>query len=120
MNPTKANLGLATTRQLLRELAVRMEVTQNSLITQNSLKGLELAKFCREALAQLSPATLNYCPAGRAAHIHHNWYRVTLAHTPGYWHFACAGCECTQMHQMLDCATDEEFEAYRAYVMETL
>lgn len=47
-------LGLATTQQLLEELAVRMEVTQNSL------KGRELGRLCREALANLDRGVLSY------------------------------------------------------------
>lgn len=47
-------LGLATTRQLLDELAVRMEVTQNSH------KGRELGVLCREAIDNLDPGVLNY------------------------------------------------------------
>ena len=49
-------LGLATTRELLEELAVRMEVTQNSL------KGRDLGRLCREALANLASFVLDYRP----------------------------------------------------------
>lgn len=51
---SKALLGLATTRELLVELAVRME------ITQNSNKGRELGVLCREAMANLDRGVLNY------------------------------------------------------------
>lgn len=47
-------LGLATTRELLTELAVRMEVTQNSI------KGRELGCLCREALENLDRWVLDY------------------------------------------------------------
>jgi hypothetical protein len=47
-------LGLATTRELLEELAVRME------ITQNSTKGRDLGVLCREAMEKLDPGVLNY------------------------------------------------------------
>lgn len=47
-------LGLATTEELLRELAVRMEVTQNSI------KGRHLGELCREALDKLDPGVLRY------------------------------------------------------------
>lgn len=51
-----AQLGFATTGQLMEELAVRME------ITQNSTNGEELAKMCREALAKLDGGVLRYSP----------------------------------------------------------
>lgn len=47
-------LGLATTEELLAEVAVRMEVTQNSL------NGRELGSLCREALERLDPGVLRY------------------------------------------------------------
>lgn len=47
-------LGLATTEELLIEVAVRMEVTQNSL------KGRDLGRLCREAIANLGPGILGY------------------------------------------------------------
>jgi hypothetical protein len=47
-------LGLATTRELLDELAVRMEVTQNSI------KGRDLGRLCREAIENLAPGILAY------------------------------------------------------------
>jgi hypothetical protein len=49
-----ASLGLATTRELLEEVAVRMEVTQNST------KGRELGSLCREAIDNLSNGVLDY------------------------------------------------------------
>jgi hypothetical protein len=48
------NLGCAETRQLLEELAARMDDTQNSLA------GRKLGKMCREALDYLSPGVLAY------------------------------------------------------------
>lgn len=50
----KALLGLATTRELIGELATRMEVTQD---TQ---KGREFGQLCRRALAVIDPDVLNY------------------------------------------------------------
>lgn len=47
-------LGLATTFQLLEELATRMEVTQNSIA------GRELAQDCRTAMQNLSKGVLEY------------------------------------------------------------
>lgn len=47
-------LGLATTRELLAELEVRMRVTQNST------GGRKLGDLCAEALENLSPGVLNY------------------------------------------------------------
>lgn len=49
-----ALLGLATTSELLTELAVRMEVTQNST------KGRELGRLCRQALDNLDGGVLAY------------------------------------------------------------
>ncbi len=49
-----ARLALATTRELLGEVAVRMETTQTSE------KGRELARFCREAIANLDASVLDY------------------------------------------------------------
>ena len=51
-------LGLATTEELLTELAVRMEVTQNST------KGRELGVLCREALDKLDHGVLAYRTVG--------------------------------------------------------
>lgn len=48
------NLGLATTRELLTELAVRMEVTQNST------NGRALGRLCRNALEHLAKNVLDY------------------------------------------------------------
>lgn len=47
-------LGLATTKELLDEVATRME------ITQNSIKGRELGAMCREAIANLDAGILRY------------------------------------------------------------
>lgn len=47
-------LGLATTRQLLEELEVRMRVTQNSI------KGDDLGRLCAEALENLDHHILDY------------------------------------------------------------
>lgn len=47
-------LGAATTKQLLEELAVRMEATQNSTA------GRRLAVHCREALSNFYGHVLNY------------------------------------------------------------
>lgn len=47
-------LGLATTKELLEELAVRME------ITQNTLAGKKIGELCRDALDNLSDSVLNY------------------------------------------------------------
>lgn len=47
-------LGLATTRELLGELAVRMEVTQNST------NGRKLGFLCREAIEKLDKGVLDY------------------------------------------------------------
>lgn len=47
-------LGLATTRELLAELATRMEVSQNSI------KGDELGALCREAIENLDAGVLEY------------------------------------------------------------
>lgn len=52
-------LGLATTRELLEEITVRMEVTQNSI------KGRELGRLCREAIERLATGVLNYRTVGR-------------------------------------------------------
>lgn len=52
-------LGLATTEELLTEVAVRMEATQNSL------KGSDLGRLCREAIANLSAGVLGYRLVGR-------------------------------------------------------
>lgn len=52
------NLGLATTEMLLEEVAVRMEVSQNSL------KGRELGALCREAIANLDAGVLRYRTVG--------------------------------------------------------
>ena len=51
-------LGLATTREMLEELAVRME------ISQNSTKGRDLGRLCREALENLDRGVLNYRTVG--------------------------------------------------------
>lgn len=51
---TEPHLGLATTEHLLRELAVRME------ITQNSTRGRDLGVLCREAIDNLAASVLNY------------------------------------------------------------
>jgi hypothetical protein len=50
----KANLGAATTRELLEEIAVRME------LTQNSTGGRILARQCREAMSNLAERVLTY------------------------------------------------------------
>jgi len=50
----KPLLGLATTRQLLEEVAVRMEVSQNSN------RGRELGTLCRLAMDKLSGGVLDY------------------------------------------------------------
>lgn len=50
----QANLGYATTKQLLEELATRLEVTQNSI------SGRELAMMCRTALEKFGLGVLNY------------------------------------------------------------
>jgi hypothetical protein len=49
-----ARLALATTRELLGEVAVRMETTQTSQ------KGRDLAGLCREAIANLDSSVLDY------------------------------------------------------------
>lgn len=49
-----ANLGLATTREILAELSARMR------ISQNSIKGRELGRLCDEAQACLDPGVLSY------------------------------------------------------------
>lgn len=46
----------ASTRELLEELAARMEATQNST------KGRELGRLCREAVDNLDAGILNYRP----------------------------------------------------------
>lgn len=46
-------VGLATTRQLLEELEVRMRVTQNSN------KGRDLGRLCEEALENLDRGVLD-------------------------------------------------------------
>lgn len=51
-------LGLASTRDLLTEIAVRME------IGQNSLNGRTLASLCRQALEGLDDHILNYSTVG--------------------------------------------------------
>lgn len=48
------NLGLATTRELLMEISARME------ISQNSIKGRELGRFCEEAIKNLDARVLDY------------------------------------------------------------
>lgn len=48
------NLGCATTRELLEEVASRME------ITQNSIKGREIGRLCRAAIDNLSKGVLDY------------------------------------------------------------
>lgn len=50
----RAQLGLATTRELLEEVAARME------ITQNSTSGRALGRQCREAVAKLDSGVLDY------------------------------------------------------------
>lgn len=60
----RANLGLATTRELLTEIEVRMR------ITQNSTNGDELGRLCREALAHLDPWVLNYSTMGGPSGAH--------------------------------------------------
>jgi hypothetical protein len=52
--PDEPMLGLATTAELLVEVAARME------ITQNSIKGREIGRLCREALDNLAPSVLVY------------------------------------------------------------
>ncbi len=47
-------LGCATTAELLEELAVRMEVSQNSI------RGCELESLCRQALENLDGYVLRY------------------------------------------------------------
>lgn len=47
-------MGIATTRELLDEVRVRME------ISQNSTKGRELGRLCAEALDNLDPGVLEY------------------------------------------------------------
>ncbi len=49
-----SRLGLVSTRELLDELATRLEVTQNST------NGRKLAALCREALDKLAPGVLDY------------------------------------------------------------
>lgn len=49
-------LGLATTRELLREVAARMETTQNSLKGRER----ELGALCREAVVMLDAKVLDY------------------------------------------------------------
>lgn len=53
------NLGLATTRELLEELATRMEVTQNSTA------GRELGVMCRKAVENLQVGVLQYRTVNR-------------------------------------------------------
>jgi NAD(P)-dependent dehydrogenase (short-subunit alcohol dehydrogenase family) len=57
----RANIGLATTRQLLEELAVRMEHTQNSPA------GRDLGRMCLDAIDNLATTVLNYRPPNRLA-----------------------------------------------------
>jgi hypothetical protein len=47
-------LGLATTRQLLTEVAMRME------ITQNSTGGRDLGRLCESAIEELDKGVLDY------------------------------------------------------------
>lgn len=54
MSPDEPLLGLATTRQLLEEVATRME------ITQNSTNGREIARLCRGAIENLAKSILDY------------------------------------------------------------
>lgn len=54
----RPHLGLASTRELLEELATRME------ITQNSTSGRELGSMCRLAVENLAPGVLNYKTIG--------------------------------------------------------
>lgn len=51
------NLGVATTDELLAELAARMETTQNSI------NGRRLGHMCNEARLELSPGVLGYSTA---------------------------------------------------------
>lgn len=52
------NLAMASTRELLVEVAVRMEKTQNSN------NGRELASMCRAACDNLARGVLDYRPVG--------------------------------------------------------
>ena len=52
------HLGLATTAELMEEIAVRLEVTQNSIA------GRELADQLRQALHHLGVGILNYTSVG--------------------------------------------------------
>ena len=51
-------LGLATTKELLDEVATRM------LIGQNSIKGRELGRLCQEAILNLEKQVLEYRTVG--------------------------------------------------------
>lgn len=51
-------LGLATTRELLAEVASRME------ITQNSINGRDLGRLARGAIDNLAPSVLDYRTVG--------------------------------------------------------
>lgn len=53
-DPYKANLGCATTRELLMEVATRMK------LTQNSTAGRELGVLCQKAVEELAQGVLNY------------------------------------------------------------
>lgn len=57
--PTEPLLGLATTRELLTEVAVRMEVGQNG-IGPETADEQELAAYCRTVLGRLSTKVLDY------------------------------------------------------------
>jgi hypothetical protein len=50
----KPNLELAATRELLLEVSVRMQ------LTQNSTAGRELGSMCRQAIENLDVSVLNY------------------------------------------------------------
>ncbi len=51
---TEPLLGYATTRNLLAELAARME------LSQNTTKGRELGALCEEAMEKLAPFILDH------------------------------------------------------------
>lgn len=54
----RPNLGMASTRELLEEVAFRMEKTQNST------SGEQLASMCRDAVDNLARGVLDYRRVG--------------------------------------------------------
>ena len=72
--PKEPRLGLATTEQMLEEIAIRMEVCQDSLA------GRAFGTECRMALQVLADEVLAYSTCNEVPHYHEDRPRSNNGH----------------------------------------